>query len=207
MFEQHKELFAQKDVLDIGCNDGSVTLAIATRFPITSITGIDIDNDLIGKAKKHLKTEFKKSLNPNILSVNFETGNYVLSDESLLAQETPRYDTILCLSVTKWVHLNFGDAGIKLMFKRIYAQLRAGGAFILEAQPFGVGYKRRKGLTETTKKHFKSIELFPKDFESYLLSTEIGFTDSFVINDATDPKGFDRPIQVFTKGVVKKTQG
>ena len=34
----------------------------------------------------------------------------------------PEYDTILLLSTTKWIHLNFGDEGIKRVFKRIHAQ-------------------------------------------------------------------------------------
>lgn len=205
VFEQHKDLFTQKNILDIGCNDGSVTLEIASRFSITSITGIDIDKELIGKAKKNHKYMFKKSLNPNLLSVSFEDGNYVLLDESLLETETPRFDTILCLSVTKWIHLNFGDDGIKMMFKRVFAQLRPGGAFVLEAQPYE-GYRRRKRLTETTLKHFKSIKLFPKDFKSYLLSSEIGFTEYFVINESRSAKGFDRSIQVFVKEVDKNME-
>ena len=38
----------------------------------------------------------------------------------------PEYDTILLLSTAKWIHLNFGDEGIKRVFKRIHAQLRPG---------------------------------------------------------------------------------
>jgi hypothetical protein len=29
------------------------------------------------------------------------------------------YDTILCLSVTKWVHFNHGDPGVKLLFSKV----------------------------------------------------------------------------------------
>lgn len=100
--------------------------------------------------------------------------------------------------MTKWIHLNFGDDGLKLMFKRIFAQLRPGGVLVLEAQPFD-GYRRRKKLSEATLKHYKSIKLFPNDFKSYLLSEEIGFSQSLVMNEATDGKGFNRPIQVFVK--------
>ena len=40
----------------------------------------------------------------------------------------------MCLSVTKWIHLNFGDLGIKRLFKKVYNSLRVGGYFVLEPQ-------------------------------------------------------------------------
>uniref|UniRef100_A0A336N0R9 RNA methyltransferase n=2 Tax=Culicoides sonorensis TaxID=179676 RepID=A0A336N0R9_CULSO len=196
IFEGHSDLFSKKDILDIGCNDGSVTLEIASKFEINSITGIDIDKKLIGKAKNNTKFILKKNLNPNLLNVKFEVGNYI--DEKNSSTEIPRFDTILCLSVTKWIHLNFGDHGIKMMFKRIFAQLRDGGCLILEAQPFE-GYRRRKKLTEDTLKNYKNMKLFPKDFKNYLF--EIGFTHHYYINDPRDSKGFDRPIEVYVKQI------
>ena len=49
-----KELFEGKDVLDIGCNTGQVTIAIAKNYHPKCITGIDIDGSLIRTARKNV---------------------------------------------------------------------------------------------------------------------------------------------------------
>ena len=72
--------------------------------------------------------------------------NYVPSSSDVLSKQRPMYDMILCLSLTKWIHLNWGDEGLKLMFKRIFVNLHPGGRLILEPQPFS-SYKKKKNLT------------------------------------------------------------
>ena len=241
------EWFSAKDVLDIGCNVGHVTLAIARNLNPRSILGIDIDENLIRAAKQNVKhytscimpqqtpqysaggagvttgqTPLNTPLysggcvtpsrtpsypgwdaiehvsmqqsnvpsaredenldkqpnrndlfpicmpilygpidptNPSLVpgsvresdhssrdmhgpagqgaivsssflsfpqNIRFSCTNYVLESDDLLDVIQPEYDTILCLSTTKWMHLNFGDEGIKRAFKRMYAQLRYG---------------------------------------------------------------------------------
>lgn len=45
-------------------------------------------------------------------------------------------DTVLCLSVTKWVHLHRGDPGLAALFARVAAALSPGGVLVLEPQPW-----------------------------------------------------------------------
>lgn len=171
--------------------------------------GIDIDGTLIEKARSdlaRLKTDPTVTANEAcaLENVIFRKTNYILKDKTLLEIERPQYDCILCLSVTKWIHLNFGDDGIKFMFKRIYKQLNQNGILVLEAQPFQT-YKKRSRMNQEILQNYKSIRLKPDDFEKYLLSDDIGFKDAWCIADeqllkkANLPKGFQRPLQLFIK--------
>ncbi|KAB1200584.1 putative RNA methyltransferase At5g51130 [Morella rubra] len=61
--------------------------------------------------------------------VSFQQENFVQSRW----QPEKHYDTILCLSVTKWVHLNWGD---ELHYIKVWRLLLPGGVFVLEPQPW-----------------------------------------------------------------------
>jgi len=66
-----KELFEGKDVLDIGCNAGIVTIAVAsTCFP-KMILGIDVDQRLIGLAKRNVRRYLDKDSYPSCLKNAF----------------------------------------------------------------------------------------------------------------------------------------
>ncbi|XP_034745919.1 7SK snRNA methylphosphate capping enzyme [Etheostoma cragini] len=131
-------------------------------------------------------------------NVSFIKANYVLENDNLLLTQRPEYDVIMCLSVTKWVHLNWGDSGLKRLFKRVYRHLRPGGMFILEPQPWE-SYVRRKKLTDNISRNFHSIHLKPDQFSSYL-TTEVGFTSSEYLGaPKCSIRGFQRPIYLFHK--------
>lgn len=151
--------------------------------------------------------------------MSFLQSNYILEDDSLLTLEQPQFDVILCLSVTKWIHLNWGDDGLKQAFRRMYIQLRPGGKLILEPQNWA-SYKKKKNLTvsftqqlpsithqcfsqETIYRNYHSIEFFPDKFIEYLLSPMVGFAKSEVLcYPHSQNKGFQRYIYIYTKSTM-----
>eukprot|EP00066_Takifugu_rubripes_P006484 XP_003971308.1 PREDICTED: 7SK snRNA methylphosphate capping enzyme-like [Takifugu rubripes] len=284
-----REWFEGKDVLDLGCNLGHLTLYIAKMHRPARILGLDIDGALVHAARKNIRhylselqaqearqsapctkrveeAEHEKHKEPASVdenrtpaegetgtrrqdgtaeemergdghspptelsvsfpvslqisrgpiaapplseassvrrgefpsNVSFIKANYVLENDGLLLTQRQEYDVILCLSVTKWVHLNWGDTGLKRLFKRVYRHLRSGGLFILEPQPWE-SYVRRKKLTDNINKNFHSIRLKPDQFSSYL-TTEVGFTRfEYLGAPKCSIKGFQRPIFLFHK--------
>ncbi|KAJ8266192.1 hypothetical protein GJAV_G00127000 [Gymnothorax javanicus] len=132
-------------------------------------------------------------------NVSFVRANYVLDSDSLLLSQKAEYDVILCLSISKWVHLNWGDTGLQRFFRRVYKHLNPGGIFILEPQPWS-SYGRRRKLTDTIYKNYHSIRLKPDQFCSYLTS-EVGFTSYELLGTPkSTSRGFERPIYKFNKG-------
>ncbi|KDO27009.1 hypothetical protein SPRG_07721 [Saprolegnia parasitica CBS 223.65] len=108
------------------------------------------------------------------------------------------YDVITCLSVTKWIHLYHGDAGIQQLFHLAYALLLPGGYFILEPQKWK-SYHNRRDTNETTRAHYDSIALRPSAFSTYLLET-VGFRSMTLLKVcSTSAHGFRRPVYLYQK--------
>ncbi|KAI6192288.1 RNA methyltransferase [Aphelenchoides bicaudatus] len=187
------EWFRDKSILDVGCNIGLVTILIAKEFGPRRILGMDIDSSLVGIARKNIRhycdeeqklagkligppkkgeTDVPKTFPDNVW---FIQGNYVLDTDEMLEMVVPEYNVVLALSITKWIHLNWGDSGIKRFFKRIYLHLQPGGRFILESQAYETYKKRAKN--EEMRKNFNEIKLRPDDFNDFLLNT-IGFREA-----------------------------
>ena len=154
-----------KDILDIGCNVGHITMAVGKHFKPKSIVGMDIDKKLVDRAKRNLaryasitrgdgeedypicfplmygpiksvalmekeaESEEKGVVKEFPANIKFVCANYVLDSDDLLETTHPEFDVIMCLSTTKWIHLNFGDDGLKRAFKRMYAHLRPGNSY------------------------------------------------------------------------------
>ncbi|KMZ73526.1 putative RNA methyltransferase [Zostera marina] len=227
-----KEWFEGKNCLDIGCNQGLITIQIASTFSCRNILGIDIDGGLIQCAKQNLwKISQKKIVNRSDV-FNVEHGsqkNFSLlskeekfeSSESVyysngydlrkrvlfrrenfvedLGCDVEKYDTVLCLSVSKWIHLNWGDDGLITFFVKVWQILRPGGIFLFEPQPWE-SYQKNNRVSEIARANFRNILFTPDVFQEMLLD-KIGFR---YVENVTEKlpdtvAGFERPIFSFTK--------
>ena len=112
---------------------------------------------------------------------------------------------ILCFSSLKYVHLNFGDLGVKALFLKAFDQLEPNGMFIVEAQ-FWRSYKKKKSFSERTKTQYAQIKIRPHLFKTYLQM--IGFEHFITLMPEKDKQTgeFERPIMVFKKTAISGVQ-
>ena len=113
-------------VLDIGCNEGMVPLKLLEpQFGADRVFGLDIDASLVRAAKRNTR------LRSDVARATFmacDAASEAAWPDEVRAQ---RFGCITCLSVTKWIQLHHGDAGIERLFTRIADALEIGGVFIL----------------------------------------------------------------------------
>lgn len=145
-----------KSVLDVGCADGTVTLALADMFPDINFLGIDLDQDFIDIANQ--KVEERKN-------VRFEC---VYLREKLANEE--RYDVVLFCSVLH-EFFSYGE-GISSVVKALSDArelLNTGGEIVIrDMLLYSYAEKSELWLDEILKK-VRKPELLPQidDFERY----------------------------------------
>ena len=93
------------------------------------------------------------------------------------ASTTGKYEVATVFSVTKWVHLNWGDAGLKRLFHRLFRCLAPGGVLVLEPQPwrsYHAAVHKRDTSAVPFRRYSELLKLRPEAFEAYLTG-EVGF--------------------------------
>ena len=66
--------------------------------------------------------------------------------------------TLVSMSLTKWVHLNWGDEGLKKLFIRAYDCLAPNGILIVEPQPWS-SYGKKSRVSEVDKSSWSDFIL------------------------------------------------
>ena len=228
--------FASRNVVDIGSNDGTFTILVASNFDPAHITGIELDPRLVNRAVENLayvekvRTQLVQSHEQIAALEEFQSfplsfrsyiriPNHVMCLEPLIKLKQAistqgsfpsnlsfrvanaleadyTADTVLLLSTSKWIHLNWGDEGIKKLFSQVYERLSPGGIFVFEPQDWK-SYKKTKVKSKELCKSFEAIGFRPEEFQDYL--TGLGFELDCVRQPNLENKNFDRKVFVYRK--------
>lgn len=187
------EIFTNKTVLDLGCNAGKLTAEVCIHLGATKALGIDIDDVLVKKAEEYCRDAFK-NVSTTIGACEFVCDDFMKAgywDDFLSSHDM--YDTILLFSITKWLHLHHGDAGLVELFGNLFKVLPPGGTLVIEPQEWQ-NYKRAVSKNTTLRPMYKGLKMKP-NFELQL--EEVGFELSVVIE--REEGGFSRPLMVWKK--------
>jgi len=125
-------------------------------------------------------------------NIEFRSENLLVS--VIEERRNLRYDVVLCLKLTKWVHLNWGDEGLKVLFHKCFRLLRPGGLLVLEAQEWS-SYSSNKHLTPHGKQNKGSLILKPDEFTTYLVHV-VGFCQPESLGSCPPLK---RPLLLFRR--------
>ena len=184
-----EEWIRDKVCLDIGCNEGIIDIALSSTYFSREMVGVDVDKELCEKAEKNLETKVKKLKNKLKICFQEDLDRRLKALEKVtfrnfnilyMELEAKSYDTLLCLSTVKWIHLGYGDDGVKQVFAKVSRALKPGGVFVLEYQK-KQSYKNASKKKEL-KRFFESGDLLdhttlmsPEEFPAMLLN-DYGFT-------------------------------
>lgn len=149
-------------------------------------------------SKIETKAEEKKLQFVFPFNVTFRCENVALP-ESKCSKEVEKYDVIVCLSVTKWVHIAHGDDGIEQLFAVARDSLKVGGCFILEPQ-MARSYKLARERGQAPKDlDVGKFRLKPSLFRGYLLGKQGGFSRVEILRDVKKGGDFNRQVLAFFK--------
>ena len=178
-------------VLDIGCNAAKPLLELCQLLPnsLMYVLGVDIDAELVAQARAALRQAwcerqprtrettvaamqyfpacFSSLLDPlPFAPVGTDTlpahVHFVQGDWPRMDPDPEGFDLVLCLAVSKWIHLNQGDDGLFLCLSRMASQLRPGGLVALEIQPWR-SYEQARSLSKELRASHARLRIQPDD--------------------------------------------
>lgn len=144
-----------KDVLDVGCADGTISIALAQLFPEMNFLGIDLNEEFIGLARGKSK---------EVKNVRFEK----IYLRQLLAR-TQKFDLVIFCSVLH-EFFSYGE-GISSVLKALadaHELLKTEGVIVIRDMILNSFVKESHLFCEEINKKIvkrKDLELFVRDFE------------------------------------------
>ncbi|XP_027766064.1 pre-miRNA 5'-monophosphate methyltransferase [Empidonax traillii] len=163
--------------LDVGCNSGELSLALyrhllnlpaddpgGSPLPCSeagrelNLLCCDLDPELVSRARR--SSPFPGSCVSFVaLDIMDRPSRGALLGSHLRRFGRRRFDLVCCLSVTMWIHLRHGDAGLREFLAFISS---AGSVLLLEPQPwkcYRAAARRMRRAGREEPEHFRSLEI------------------------------------------------
>ena len=225
-------LFASTPLLDVGCNEGVVTTAVAAACRVSCALGVDVDASLVARAAARARRQ-RAVATAHAAALRFGTapppgagepggasarGRRAAAGAAVAALTATRFacadaaraplpappasaGAVLCLSVTKWVHLTGGDTALDALFGALATAVAVGGHVVLEPQPWR-SYVRavtKRGVRAAGAVPLTSLALRPEGFIDRLVTVHgLTFVRRLDVEEGGAP-GFDRPLLLFRR--------
>jgi SAM-dependent methyltransferase len=178
-------------VLDIGCNEGNLTVDIleeAKRQLPAGVScvalGVDIDANLIDLANaKYASNSTKDTVTFKALDFMDTTATEEYIKEYATSQEVAHggkfsgFDVVCLFSITMWIHLNHGDSGLLDCLERSATLVSPNGSLVVEPQPwkcYKAADKRCRKLGITRPLHYSELQI--RDIENDMVKAVMGNT-------------------------------
>ena len=197
--------FKGRTLLDVGCNSGEFVLLVARHYHPPLVEGIDIDGELIlaAESRRRRTLEGLAAMRPvlsrtwNRWDTYFRESVRFLQTDILEYRPEREYATVMCLSVSKWVHLNHGDEGLLRLFDALHASTETSGFLVLEFQRWQ-SYRNSRSASRTCKANFDRIVIRPEDFVGVLVRRGWLIVERFNENEEPGCR-LTRPLLVLQK--------
>ncbi|EQC42096.1 hypothetical protein SDRG_00937 [Saprolegnia diclina VS20] len=180
-------------------DDAPTTVAPVTAAEPTSSNvdlrtlGIDVDAELIGRAA---------ALAPSDMSLTFQVADVMeggrlaaLCDAFLSETEGKTFDLISCFSITMWIHLHHGDAGLLNFLNLVSAKTTH---LILEPQPwkcYKTATRRLQRLHHTIPASFRAIQIT----HTVVDVIDKHLSDLFPYKTPLGKTNWSRPVMLYSK--------
>ncbi|XP_001516572.3 RNA 5'-monophosphate methyltransferase [Ornithorhynchus anatinus] len=154
--------------LDVGCNSGELSIALYRHLtaPPAAGTGLgpapdlhllccDIDAGLVERARR--ACPFPGALSFVPLDIMDPTAREPVLASFLARHGRPAFDLGFCMSLTMWVHLHHGDAGLRALLALLASLCRF---LLVEPQPwrcYRAAARRLRRLGRRDFDHFRSL--------------------------------------------------
>lgn len=197
--------FLGRSLLDVGCNSAEFTLMVARRYHPLFVEGIDIDGDLVlaAESRRGRVLEGVAAMR-TVLPVTWGRWDAYFRDSIRFTQadvleHRPKraFGTVMCLSVSKWVHLNHGDEGLLRLFDALHSAIEPQGFLVFEYQRWQ-SYRNSRNVSLASRTSFDRIQVRPEEFIGLLVRRGWRVVERFNEEEEPDCR-FTRPLLVLQK--------